>query len=277
MAISRAKRSRSGKRGLVIRLVFVLLLAGVATAQAQPVFDTSTVGGPRSARPGELFLPAGRGPFPAMIVLHGCDGVGPHYRTWARRLQAWGYAALMVDSFGPRGIREVCGEGRRVDPSARAADAFRAAAWLRTRSDIAADEIGVIGFSHGGWSVLKAVLADAVSASGGPAFAAAVAYYPGCEAPGAPLATDTLILIGDADDWTPPGRCQRWVDRVDSNGRSLALHVFPGALHGFDTTVAKHIYAGHQVGGDPQAAPASEAEVRRFLAAHLGARGGGAK
>lgn len=258
----------------MIRMAFTLLLAGITTARAQPAFDTSTVGGPRSGRAGELFLPAGAGPFPAMVVLHGCDGVGPHYRTWARRLQAWGYAALVVDSFGPRSVREVCGEGRRLDPSARAADAFRAAAWLRTRPDITASEIGVIGFSHGGWSVLKAVLADAVAVSGGPAFAAAIAYYPGCEAPGAPLATDTLILIGDADDWTPVGRCQRWVEHVNRNGRSLVLHVFPGALHGFDTTVPVHAYAGHQVGGDPQAAPASQAEVRSFLAARLGLGGG---
>ena len=161
-----------------------------------------------------------------------------------------------------------------MDPSARAADAFRAAAWLRTRPDIKAGEIGVIGFSHGGWSVLKAVLADAVAASAGPAFAAAIAYYPGCEAPGAPLATDTLILIGDADDWTPSGRCQRWVERASRNGRSLVLHVFPGAVHGFDTTVPMHGYAGHQVGGDPRAASASETEVRSFLAARLGADDG---
>jgi poly(3-hydroxybutyrate) depolymerase len=102
----------------MIRSVFALLLVGIATTQAQPAFDASTVGEPQSGRAGELFLPAGPGPFPAMVVLHGCDGVGPHYRTWARQLQVWGYAALLVDSFGPRGVREVCGEVRRVDPQA---------------------------------------------------------------------------------------------------------------------------------------------------------------
>lgn len=255
----------------MIRTVLILLLAGIAAARAQPTFDASTVAGPRSGRAGELFLPVGPGPFPAVIVLHGCDGVGPHYRTWARRLQAWGYAALVVDSFGTRGVREVCGNGRRVDPSARAADAFRAAAWLRRQPDVKAGKIGIIGFSHGGWSVLKAVLADAVAASDSPAFAAAVAYYPGCEAPSASLATDTLILIGNADDWTPPGRCERWVERINRNGHALALRIFPGALHGFDTTAPVHAYAGHQVGGDPQAAPVAEAEVQRFLAARLGA------
>lgn len=254
----------------MVRMVFALLLAGIGSAWAQPAFNASTVGEPRSGRAGELSLPSGSGPFPAMVVLHGCDGVGPHYHTWAHRLQTWGYIVLLVDSFGTRGVREVCGEGRRVDPSARAADAFRAAAWLRERPDVVASEIGIVGFSHGGWSVLKAVLADAVAASGGPAFTAAIAYYPGCEAPVAPLATDTLILIGDADDWTPTERCKRWVEQVNRNGHALALHVFAGALHGFDTTVPTHTYASHQVGGDPQAAPVAVVEVRNFLAARLG-------
>jgi dienelactone hydrolase len=177
---------------------------------------------------------------------------------------------LIVDSFKSRGVLEVCGEGKKVDPVARAQDALRAAAWLRTRSDILPDKIGVIGFSHGGWSVLKAVLDDAVAASDQPGFAAAVAYYPGCETPRAKLATDTLILIGAADDWTPAWRCQRWVQEADRAGHTLEIEVYPGALHGFDTTAPLHVYAGHQVGGNPTASAAAEAEARAFLDARLG-------
>jgi dienelactone hydrolase len=73
------------------------------------------------------------------------------------------------------------------------------------------DRIGVIGFSHGGWAVMKVVLAGTVQQNHATPFVAAVGFYPGCETPVSPLATDTLILIGDADDWTPVQRCQRWV------------------------------------------------------------------
>jgi len=249
-------------------LLFGLVLAGVFSAQAQPVFSPATVGGPRSGQAAELFLPEGRGPFPAMVVLHGCDGVGPHYRNWARRLRRWGYAALLVDSFGPRGVREVCAHGREVPPEAQAADAFHAAAWLRTRPDIAPERVGVIGFSHGGWAVLKAVLADAPPA-GVAAFAAAIAFYPGCERPTAPLVTDTLILIGADDDWTPPGRCVRWSQTVNRNGHALEMLTYPGAVHAFDTVAPLHIYFGHRVGGNPVAAADAETQVRQFLAARL--------
>ena len=66
--------------------------------------------------------------------------------------------------------------------------------------------------------MLKAVLAGLVRRPDEPAFAAAVAYYPGCDSPASPLETDTLILIGDADDWTPAARCARWRDTAPWNG-----------------------------------------------------------
>jgi hypothetical protein len=87
----------------------------------------------------------------------------------------------------------------------------------------------VIGFSHGGWAVLKAVLAGLVRRPDEPAFAAAVAYYPGCDPPAAALETDTFILIGDADDWTPAARCARWRDAVQTNGHVLQMKTYPGA------------------------------------------------
>ncbi len=200
-----------------------------------------------------------------MVVLHGCDGVSQHYRIWARQLAAWGYVAILVDSFRPRGTPNVCNRGQLVPPSQQAADAFAAAAYLRTRSDVRPDRIGVIGFSHGGWAVLKAVLADAVAANGGQPFVAGVAFYPGCDPPTAPLATDTLILIGDADDWTPPQRCVRWHDTAQTNGHALSLTLYPGAYHGFDAPRPPHVYFGHMTGRDPAAAEDALAQTQRFL------------
>jgi dienelactone hydrolase len=49
--------------------------------------------------PGHLYRPDGPGPFPAVVALHGCGGIGPHLHRWAQTLQQWGYVALLVDSF----------------------------------------------------------------------------------------------------------------------------------------------------------------------------------
>ncbi len=256
-------------RPSLANLLIVALL--VMAAGPEPLtFTAQTVGGPGSNQPGELFPPAGatspgQGRFPAIVVLHGCDGIGPHYRTWARRLSAWGYAAILVDSFRPRGVTSVCNHGMIVPPEEQAADGFAAAAYLRTLPSVLPDQIGVVGFSHGGWAVLKAVLADPPVRP----FAAAVAFYPGCDPPIRPLVTDTLILIGDADDWTPVSRCRLWRDRANTNGHSLTLKIYPDARHGFDSERPVHWFAGHFTGRNDAAATDALVETQAFLNTRL--------
>jgi dienelactone hydrolase len=257
----------------LIRLAALGLAISLATSgstTAQPLtFNADTVGGPLSDASAELYAPPGAGPFPAVVVLHGRNGVGPHYRSWARQLVEWGYVALLVDSFRPRNVATVCNRGMLVPPQLQAQDAFNAADYLRSRADVKAEHIAVIGFSHGGWAVLKAVLAGAVRPSQTPPFAAAVAFYPGCDPPASGLETDILILIGEADEWTPMERCVRWRDLVPPNGHAVRLKSYPGALHGFDTPGAPHSFAGHLVGRDPAAAADALVETRAFLDAHL--------
>lgn len=172
---------------------------------------------------------------------------------------------LLVDSFRPRGLTTVCNQGTLVPPDLRARDAFSAADYLRSLANVRGDRIGVIGFSHGGWTVLRAVLSSAATRP----FAAAVAFYPWCGPPNTVLKTDTLILIGEADDWTPAERCVQWRDRVQANGRTVQLKTYPEALHGFDSPRPQRIYAGHQVGGHPTAGPDAIAETQAFFAERL--------
>lgn len=230
-------------------------MIGGATAQQTPLsFSDANVGALRSDQPGELILPQGSGPFPAVIVLHGCDGVSPHYRVWARWLASWGYAALLIDSFRPRGIAILCGRGRELSPALRARDAFAAAAYLRKRSDIDPDRVGAIGFSHGGWSALVAATDNAEVRSGTAPLKAIVAFYPWCLAISPPLATDVQILIGDADDWTPVQRCIDFVGKYAASTAHLpSLKVYPGATHGFDSRRPDRVYLGHRLVHDPKA------------------------
>src|SRR4051794_36355255 len=108
-------------------LLLAAALALLGAAPASLSFGPATVGGPGSNENGELYRPAGVGPFPAMVILHGCDGIGRHYRDWARRLAGWGYEALLVDSFRPRGTPSVCNHGMDIPPEQQAADGMAAA------------------------------------------------------------------------------------------------------------------------------------------------------
>jgi len=58
---------------------------------------------------GYLSRPEGAGPFPAILVLHGCGGLGPRLKNnVAGRLVSQGYVVLAVDSFASRGMKSTC-------------------------------------------------------------------------------------------------------------------------------------------------------------------------
>jgi len=217
-----------------LAIVASLALGGAARAE-----------GPSATGGYELLTPQGGGPFPAVVVMHGCDGVSAHTRAWAQRLVGWGYAALIIDSFRPRGMSNVCSQPLNVPPLTRAGDAVAAKAYLQSLPNIAKARIGLIGFSHGGWAALTAA----------GSFTAVVAYYPWCSGQ---VPANTLVLIGSADDWTPSQRC--------SGGN---VKVYSGATHAFDANV-NATYLGHRMVHDAGAASDAEDRTRQFFAARLG-------
>jgi dienelactone hydrolase len=252
-----------------------LVVSAIATAQErgarQPLTITDeTIGVLREHQAGSIVMPDGKPPFPAIVVLHGCNGISPSTRIWARRLASWGYAALIVDSFTPRGIKNVCGHGMTLSGRDRAADALAAATYLRSRKDIDPARIGALGYSHGGWTALAAAREQVVKESGTQPFAAIVAYYPNCPPGAPPLASDVQILAAAEDDWAPATRCTALVERyVGASTHKPLLKIYPGALHSFDVERPERVYFGHRLAYDAKAAADSFDVTRKFLDSHL--------
>jgi dienelactone hydrolase len=226
-----------------------LATVGAAHAETSVTFaslDTT----PGTNLAGRLYPAPGNGRHPAAIFLHGCgglfDGQGRVYareRDWAGRLNAAGVSVLMVDSFGPRHHGEMCAPDHfdRAIYRARPADAYGALRYLQQQSFVAPDRIALVGWSQGGGAVLYTIRSDS---TGRPAtlpdgdFRAAVAFYPAsCNlrrqgehwASQIPL----LVLVGDADVWTPAAPCQALMDAALAGSR-VQLRRYPGAYHDFD-------------------------------------------
>ena len=224
----------------------------------------------------ELYMPKGPGPFPALVLLHGCGGIGPVIIAWAEWLRAEGYAALVLDSFGGRGIRRLCADTSPLRGQRRAPDVHAAAAYLATLPVIDRNRIGAIGWSHGGWTVLWAGNTDEQSPH--VKLRALVAFYPVCADVAAyGGATPLLMLLGELDEWTSPEPCRLVALGARRAGRDVVDVLYPGAHHGFDAAhLPRPIRVADARGGrgatvayNPSAHADAERRVREFLARHL--------
>ena len=80
-----------------------------ADAASLPAPHQVEISAPNLKLHDQLYRPDGDGPFPIVIALHSCGGLGAHseavaprYRDWAEQLLKAGYAVLLPDSYGSR-------------------------------------------------------------------------------------------------------------------------------------------------------------------------------
>lgn len=292
-------------------LIVLWLVAPLGSALAQSVrgaerveFDSLEGSDGRPVRLFGWFFAAKKnvaGKTPAVVALHGCGGLygrdkdlNQRHRAMAELLQQEGYHVLFPDSFKPRGKESICGEkiGTRDLTSAnRRQDVLGALRWVATRPDVDAGRLALLGWSHGGTTVLSAnnrqfpeVTAHDVKPR------AAISFYPGCSAylktregyrPNAPL----LLLIGEKDDWTPPKPCVALHEKVRAQYPDdiFELRVYPDSYHDFDAPnaplrvrkdVPNGIHPGQGVttGSNPASRKQAYAEMLEFLRRRMGDR-----
>lgn len=166
-----------------------------------------------------LFVPVSPVPVPAVVVVHGSGGLwsstdstntkmASQFKGWIDSFRVYKIAALFVDSYTARGVKTFHDMAPPDNlPIAaefiRPRDAYTGLEYLRTLPNIIANKIALLGYSHGGTTVLSTMVdANAVAkatawslisnnvtytngvlapaskpAAGG--FVAAVSYYPG--------------------------------------------------------------------------------------------------
>jgi len=220
---------------------------------------------------GYLSKPDGSGPFPAVVYLHGCDGLSANARNIAAEvITGWGYVSLAVDSFATRGIKAACDQPM---PD-RQADALGALLYLSKLAFVDPKRIAVLGSSQGGIVALQLASTHPVGLFAIPdelKFKDAVAYYPLCSVATDQLTIPTIILIGELDDWTPAKDCERLMERRAGKGAPVKLVIYPGAYHAFNVAAFRDgmRYLGHWVKYDADAAQRSVLEVHDFLATEL--------
>jgi dienelactone hydrolase len=165
---------------------------------------------PRDALRGLLVIPEGEGPFPAVVLVHGCRGVLSSQRGWAQWLARQGFVALLVDSFFTRHASGVCSLGPqqagRQEVSGRVFDAFGALEFLRRDPRVDSERIAIMGWNS--WIPMSAVSRGGPRALARAGFSAAVVVSPDC-----PLEADrppvpVLVVVAAGDELHAPRNCE---------------------------------------------------------------------
>ena len=183
----------------------------------------------------ELRTPPGKGPFPAIVMIHSSGGeiISEEYiRAFHKR----SIATLDVRVYESRGGTKR--EGRRKSPANAVTgvyDALNALSYLRSRDDIIDNKIGVIGWSYGGVVANNSRIAFHRKWAS-EEFDYHIAYYPFCwlyendETTGKPI----LFLLAELDQITPADQCITYVSQTTN----AEMRVFKGAHHSFDSSLA---------------------------------------
>jgi dienelactone hydrolase len=204
------------------------------------------------------------GPRPAVVIVHGSNGVDSRGGHYAEALNRAGFVTLEIDLWAPRGVRSPAERPRSVRETLP--DAFAALAYLKQQAgEVDGERVGIMGFSWGGVvSMLTATRANrAEFATGDQGFAAHAPLYPVCwvynRVPGydftALTGAPVLIQAGDADTYDAPGRCETLRASLPAEDRELvSVRVYPAATHGWERrepdAVANDPYSHEGAGGE---------------------------
>jgi carboxymethylenebutenolidase len=221
-------------------LVFCLMLLISAAALAADGKPVSYKSGDETVQ-GVLYTPTGKGPFPAIVVIHEWWGLNDWVKEQASKLSDQGYVTLAIDLYRGKVATtpDMAHEIMRGVPEDRAKrDLHAAVGFLKSQPDVKKDRIGSIGWCMGGGYSLDVALQE-------PDLAATVINY-------GHLATDTealkkinapiLGLFGGQDHGISPDDVHKFEAALKQLGKKVDIKIYDDAGHGFENPNNKDGY-----------------------------------
>jgi carboxymethylenebutenolidase len=182
---------------------------------------------------GILYTPAGKGPFPGIIVIHEWWGLNDWIKEQASKLADQGYEALAIDLYRGKVATtpEEAHEIMRGVPEDRANRDLRAAFdFLASQPNVKKNRIAAIGWCMGGGYSLDVALLE-------PTLAADVINY-------GHLATDPdtlkkinapiLGLFGAQDKGITPDDVHKFESQMKQLGKTIDVKIYDDAGHAFE-------------------------------------------
>ncbi|MCY1163813.1 Dienelactone hydrolase family protein [compost metagenome] len=211
-----------------------------------PICSIVTVQGYLFAKPGQDKV---------VILTHGSQGIDSRLGDWTQALQAEGFATLILDHWGARGIKNTYNDYTAASKAGanelmQAYDAMMAIKFLKTREF---KRFGFMGESQGGAAaqfLARVKPYGWLNYHGKKAFGESftmptppdviVAMYPSCSIRDTRHDTFNrkpfLFVVGEKDSSTPAKYCVQfthWMNERGADGNAK-IAIIPGAHHSFD-------------------------------------------
>ena len=182
---------------------------------------------------GFLYRPEGKGPFPAILILHGDFGPTEWIKKQAQRLAGKGYLTLAIDLYRgemPKDVEEAHILERALPEERVLRDLKAAIDHLAASPLVQKDRIGILGWDMGGGHALEAAARDRRLRALVICYGRLItdpARLAGLEAP-------VLGIFAGKDEGITPDTLKRFRAAMAKAGKRVAgLHVYPDCEGGF--------------------------------------------
>lgn len=223
----------------VVWLTAFLLLLSMG-AFAATVSDVSYKSGNETVK-GLLYTPVGRGPFPAVIVIHEWWGLNDWVKEQASKLADQGYAALAIDLYRGQVAEksDMAHELSRGVPQDRAQrDLHAAFEFLQSQPNVKKNRIASIGWCWGGEYALDVALQE-------PTLAATVINYGSLVTDPASIQKIHAAILGNfggKDKGITPEDVGKFEAALKQAGKRADIKIYPNAGHAFENPTNKGGY-----------------------------------
>src|SRR5215470_5979924 len=212
-------------------LLFALLLVAAPCFAATPQLITFPSGSENVSA--LLYLPAGSGPHPAIVIVHEWWGVNEWIKEQADHWAGQGYVALAVDLYRGRVATDadMAHELSRGLPQDRGVrDLVAAVQFLAKRSDVDPKRIGAVGWCMGGGYAAQLAVAD-------PNLRAVAINYGALPTDKTALSAIHAAVLGNfggLDHGIPPDAVNAFAASMKSLGKPVDVKIYPDAGHAFE-------------------------------------------
>ncbi|HET9086450.1 MAG TPA: dienelactone hydrolase family protein [Acidobacteriaceae bacterium] len=238
-----------------------VLVASVLPLRAQssprpPLSGPENVTFPSEGHPvrAVMYKPAGKGPFPAIVVIHEWWGLNDWVKQQAQMFSGHGYVTLAVDLYRGQVATdpELAHELMRALPQSRGVQSLTSAVtYLKSQKFVKGDRIGAVGWCMGGGFALQLAIAD-------PSLRAVAINYGALETDPGQLKKIRAAMLGNfgsLDRGITPQDVQTFSSAMKKLGHPVDFKEYPDAGHAFQNPNNK---AGYR------AADTADADRRMF-------------